>query len=115
MIQPIKAITKTITSDNGKEFAFHKQVSAALDTDFYFANPYHSCKSLLNTYNSMKWRLCAILLNVLRLKGGWGRGIRTPECQYQKLVPYRLAIPQNFCNFNNLVAEAGFEPATFGL
>ncbi len=25
---------------------------------------------------------------------GWGRGIRTPECQYQKLVPYRLAIPQ---------------------
>ena len=25
---------------------------------------------------------------------GWGRGIRTPECQYQKLMPYRLAIPQ---------------------
>ena len=27
--------------------------------------------------------------------GGWGRGIRTPEYQYQKLVPYRLAIPQH--------------------
>jgi IS30 family transposase len=33
MIQPIKNITHTITSDNGKEFAYHKQVAAALDTD----------------------------------------------------------------------------------
>lgn len=41
-IQPIKAITHTITSDNGKEFAYHKEVAAALDADFYFANPYHS-------------------------------------------------------------------------
>ena len=24
---------------------------------------------------------------------GWGGGIRTPECQYQKLVPYHLATP----------------------
>ena len=46
---------------------------------------------------------------------GWGRGIRTPECQYQKLVPYRLAIPQGSFNIFKLVAEAGFEPATFGL
>jgi len=42
MLLPLKPITKTITSDNGKEFAYHKQVSATLDTDFYFANPYHS-------------------------------------------------------------------------
>ena len=42
MIQPIKVITHTITSDNGKEFAYHKEISAALQTDFYFANPYHS-------------------------------------------------------------------------
>ena len=25
---------------------------------------------------------------------GWGAGIRTPECWYQKPVPYRLATPQ---------------------
>lgn len=24
---------------------------------------------------------------------GWGGGIRTPGCQYQKLVPYHLATP----------------------
>ena len=29
------------------------------------------------------------------LVDGWGRGIRTPEYQYQKLVPYRLAIPHH--------------------
>ena len=33
--------------------------------------------------------------SIPRSIGGWGRGIRTPECQYQKLMPYRLAIPQN--------------------
>jgi len=52
MIQPIKAITKTITSDNGKEFAYHKQVSAALNTDFYFANPYHSWERGLNEHTN---------------------------------------------------------------
>ena len=52
MIQPIKAITHTITSDNGKEFAYHKQVSVALDTDFYFANPYHSWERGLNEHTN---------------------------------------------------------------
>lgn len=52
MIQPIKAITKTITSDNGKEFAYHKQVSAALNTNFYFANPYHSWERGLNEHTN---------------------------------------------------------------
>ena len=33
---------KTITSDNGKEFAFHKDISQELNVDFYFARPYHS-------------------------------------------------------------------------
>jgi len=52
MIQPINAITHTITSDNGKEFAYHKQVSAALNTDFYFANPYHSWERGLNEHTN---------------------------------------------------------------
>jgi len=33
---------KTITSDNGKEFALHKEIEKALKIDFYFATPYHS-------------------------------------------------------------------------
>lgn len=32
----------TITSDNGKEFANHKNIAEQLDIDFYFAKPYHS-------------------------------------------------------------------------
>ncbi len=32
----------TITSDNGKEFANHEKIAAALSIDYYFATPYHS-------------------------------------------------------------------------
>ena len=32
----------TITSDNGKEFANHKDIANQLDINFYFARPYHS-------------------------------------------------------------------------
>jgi len=52
MLQPLKEITQTITSDNGKEFAYHKQVSAALDTDFYFAHPYSSWERGLNEHTN---------------------------------------------------------------
>ncbi len=52
MLTPMKKITHTITSDNGKEFAYHKQVSAALDTNFYFANPYHSWERGLNEHTN---------------------------------------------------------------
>ena len=52
MIQTIKAITHTITSDNEKEFAYHKKVSAALEADFYFANPYHSWERGLNEHTN---------------------------------------------------------------
>lgn len=33
---------KTITSDNGKEFAFHEQIAKALNVEYFFATPYHS-------------------------------------------------------------------------
>ncbi|MCW2119919.1 IS30 family transposase, partial [Flavobacterium sp. 7A] len=33
---------KTITSDNGKEFAQHQKVPEILEIDYYFAKPYHS-------------------------------------------------------------------------
>lgn len=32
----------TITSDNGKEFANHKNIATELNINYYFANPYHS-------------------------------------------------------------------------
>ena len=38
----------SITADNGKEFAFHKKITEALNTAFYFAHPYHSWERGLN-------------------------------------------------------------------
>jgi transposase, IS30 family len=35
-----RALKKTLTSDNGREFAYHKIVSYETQMDFYFANPY---------------------------------------------------------------------------
>lgn len=37
-----KPYIKTITADNGKEFANHQFVAQELDIDHYFAKPYHS-------------------------------------------------------------------------
>ena len=42
LLSKIKKFIKTITGDNGKEFAFHKQIAEKLDINFYFAKPYHS-------------------------------------------------------------------------
>ena len=52
MLEPIKQVLKTITSDNGKEFAYHKIVSETLQTDFYFAHPYHSWERGLNEHTN---------------------------------------------------------------
>lgn len=39
---------KTITSDNGREFAGHQRIAAQLNVDFYFAHPYCSWERGLN-------------------------------------------------------------------
>ena len=36
----------------------------------------------------------------MKSKSGWGEGIRTPECWYQKPEPYRLATPQKRVKFH---------------
>lgn len=42
MLKEWKPFLKTITSDNGKEFALHKDIAKSLEIDYYFARPYHS-------------------------------------------------------------------------
>lgn len=42
ILQDWKPYLKTITADNGKEFAEHQAISEALDLSFFFAHPYHS-------------------------------------------------------------------------
>jgi IS30 family transposase len=42
LLKPHRRRVHTITSDNGKEFAGHEEVSRQLRADFYFAHPYAS-------------------------------------------------------------------------
>ena len=42
LLKPYKNKVHTITSDNGKEFAGHEEISSKLQADFYFAPPYAS-------------------------------------------------------------------------
>ncbi len=48
LLLPFKDQVLSITSDNGKEFAYHEKIAKALDCDFYFAHPYHSWERGLN-------------------------------------------------------------------
>ena len=48
LLTPFKNLVRTITSDNGKEFAYHEQIAAGLACDFYFAHPYRSWERGLN-------------------------------------------------------------------
>jgi IS30 family transposase len=41
-------VVKTVTSDNGREFAQHQQIAQQLQASFYFAHPYSSWERGLN-------------------------------------------------------------------
>ena len=43
---------KTLTSDNGGEFARHEQIASLTGADFYFARPYHSWERGLNEHTN---------------------------------------------------------------
>jgi IS30 family transposase len=42
----------TLTVDNGKAFAAHRGLSAALSIDLYFVHPYHSWERGLNEHTN---------------------------------------------------------------
>ncbi|MFT7562193.1 MAG: IS30 family transposase [Flavobacteriales bacterium] len=48
LLKPFKDVVHTITADNGKEFAYHEEISKALLADVYFAHPYSSWERGLN-------------------------------------------------------------------
>ena len=43
---------KTITFDNGKEFAYHEDISKKLRSEIYFEHPYTSYERGLNEYTN---------------------------------------------------------------
>lgn len=48
LLKPFPHATFTITGDNGTEFAYHEKIAQVLNTNFYFAHPYHSWERGLN-------------------------------------------------------------------
>ena len=52
ILQDFKHTIHTITSDNGLEFANHKDISQALGCDYYFCHPYSSWERGLNEYTN---------------------------------------------------------------
>jgi IS30 family transposase len=52
LMKPIQHHVLTITSDNGKEFAYHQEISRTLNTQFFFAHPYQSWQRGLNEHTN---------------------------------------------------------------
>ena len=48
LLKPFKGAVLSITADNGKEFAYHEQMTKALNAPVYFADPYSSWQRGLN-------------------------------------------------------------------
>jgi len=48
LLGPHKKLVHTMTHDNGKEFARHREIAKALNADVYFAHPYCSWERGLN-------------------------------------------------------------------
>ncbi|MCF6345841.1 MAG: IS30 family transposase, partial [Thiomicrorhabdus sp.] len=48
LLEPYKDLVHTITADNGKEFAYHEEMTEALGAQVYFADPYSSWQRGLN-------------------------------------------------------------------
>ena len=51
-LRPVSALAHTLTADNGKAFAGHREVAAGLSAGFYFATPYHSWERGLNEHTN---------------------------------------------------------------
>src|SRR5690554_1457168 len=73
MLLPYKKIVKSITSDNGTEFARHEKIAQKLQADFYFAHPYSSWERGLSEYSNKLIRqyipknqiLISLMMNLL--------------------------------------------------
>jgi len=52
LMLPFKFLVKSITADNGTEFAHHEYIAQKLETEFYFAHPYSSWERGLSEYSN---------------------------------------------------------------
>ena len=101
LLKPYRSQVQTITFDNGKEFAYHDQISKALEAETYFAHPYHSWErglnenhnGLIRQYLPKSMRLDKVtqeeIANIQRRLNQRPRkllGFKTPEEVYTKMA-----------------------------
>jgi len=48
LLQPVTDRLRTLTADNGKEFAEHEKIAYELQADFFFAHPYAAWERATN-------------------------------------------------------------------
>lgn len=103
-LMPYKSIVRTITNDNGKEFANHKEVAKKLEVDVYFCNPYASYERGLNEYTNKLIRQFYpknMELNNINQK----RNVEIMDLlnkRPRKKLNYKTPEKLFFTNFNNL-------------
>lgn len=86
----------TLTSDNGKEFALHRNISRDLQAGFYFARPYHSWERGLNENTN----------RLVRQYFQKGTDFTTLKKKDVQNVEYLLNTrPRKTLNFNNPIEE----------
>jgi len=96
LLNPISEYVHTLTSDNGKEFAQHKDVSKNLQAGFYFARPYHSWERGLNENTN----------RLVRQYFPKGTDFTTlKQKDVQKVENLLNARPRKTLNFNNQIEE----------
>ena len=102
VLKPIRKALKTITNDNGKEFASHKKTAKELNVKIYFSHPYSSWErgtnentnGLLRQYYPKKTtdftkvaaREVSRVVSELNSRPRKGLGFRTPFEVFQKAV-----------------------------
>jgi len=106
MLRPYKGKIHTITSDNGKEFARHKEIAKALNIDFFFADPYSSWQRGLNEYTNK------LIRQYIPKKTNFDdvNNMQIRDIQYKinkrprKKLNYQMPYKTFFASLNNYVA-----------
>ncbi len=102
LLRPFSALVLTVTCDNGKEFAGHRQTAEALDTDIFFARPYRSCERGLNEHTN----------GLLRQIAPQTENLRTLDPQRLQEAINRLNYRTPYEVFRENSLAAGIDPPT---
>jgi IS30 family transposase len=92
LLKPFKGFVHSLTVDNGKEFAFHKEIEKKLNTFVYFAHPYASYERGLNENTN------GLIRQFLPKKTVFNEQTRNQLSLISSLLNLR---PRKTLNFNN--------------